>query len=146
MPSIQSIFIQVHLARRTRDGGTEYLVLQRSSTEPLYPGMWQVITGHIEEGETALQAAVRETGEEAGQVGIELNVLPHIASFYHATRDVIHLIPVFWAVLPCDAVIMLSDEHQEYAWLPSDAVLERLPLQSHTEAHKILAGLLTREP
>lgn len=51
-----------------RDGGTgvEALLLRRPMTMRFAPGMWVFPGGRVDEGESALEAAVRETREETG--------------------------------------------------------------------------------
>lgn len=46
-------------------GGTEVLLHRRRSTGYM-DGHWASLAGHVEEGETALSAAVREVREESG--------------------------------------------------------------------------------
>jgi 8-oxo-dGTP diphosphatase len=45
--------------------GEELLVIRRANVGYL-PGFWSVPAGHVEPGETAVQACVRETREEVG--------------------------------------------------------------------------------
>lgn len=47
---------------RTVNGEREYLIVEASTS----PGVWVLPKGHIEPGETAEAAAVREVEEEAG--------------------------------------------------------------------------------
>ncbi len=63
-PSIQEI-VREPLAggivfRRDKDGGIEMLLIQD------HRNRWTIPKGHVEQGETAQQAAEREIGEEAG--------------------------------------------------------------------------------
>ena len=44
----------------------EYLLIRRSPGDPLYPGIWQFVTGRVEEGEKSHEAALRELREETG--------------------------------------------------------------------------------
>jgi 8-oxo-dGTP pyrophosphatase MutT (NUDIX family) len=143
MTSIAADFIQVHLVKRDPVYGFLYLALQRSSDDKVYPGYWQVITGCIEKGETAVQAAVREVIEETGIHIGRLDVLPYVASFYHRDKDAIEMIPVFYLMLDDDAVVTLSHEHQEYVWLDYEKMLELLPIEGHRSAHEMLRRTLT---
>lgn len=49
-----------------RDGVPRLLLGKRAATRRSYPGVWDAIGGHVEAGETAEQALVRELGEEIG--------------------------------------------------------------------------------
>ena len=63
-PSIQEIVREPTAGgivfRRNKDGEVEFLLIQD------HKDRWTIPKGHIEEGETAQQAAKREIGEEAG--------------------------------------------------------------------------------
>lgn len=59
----------IHLWLYTKNG--EILLQQRSHKKAIYPLLWDVsVAGHIDAGETFLQAAIRETEEE---IGLKLN-------------------------------------------------------------------------
>lgn len=60
----------VHIWIRNSKG--QYLIQQRNKEEDLVPYMWAVTSGAVLSGETALNAAIRETKEEIG-----LTVEPH---------------------------------------------------------------------
>ena len=71
MPQIVSLVIEL-VVFRFRDDRVEFLLLQRQEGESLHPGMWQIITGTIDEGERALDTARRELKEETGLSAIQL--------------------------------------------------------------------------
>ena len=58
MTEVVSRVVEVCLFRM-RGGRAEYLLLRRSAEEPVYPGMWQIITGTVGPGEKGLDAARR---------------------------------------------------------------------------------------
>lgn len=59
----------IHLWLYTEDG--EILLQQRSHKKVIYPLLWDVsVAGHIDAGETFIEAAIRETKEE---IGLKLN-------------------------------------------------------------------------
>ena len=80
-------------------------------------GRWRVVTGKIEAGEAAWQAALRELREETGLQAERLLAVPYVNQFYEWEHDRINAIPVFLAVVDADAAIVLDGEHAEYAWL-----------------------------
>jgi 8-oxo-dGTP diphosphatase len=60
------------LTRDCRRGGPPLVLLgKRDPKRPFYPGAWEVIGGHLEPGENAEQALVRELREEAGVITTE---------------------------------------------------------------------------
>ncbi|MBS1903706.1 MAG: NUDIX pyrophosphatase [Bacteroidetes bacterium] len=124
--------IQLHIARRL-GGRTEYLVLHRSADEPVYPNCWQVVTGGIDPGETAVDAALREMLEETGLRPETMWAVPYVASFYSVKRDQVLNVPVFLALVDPDYDVILSEEHQAFEWLPLDAAIERLIFPTHKE-------------
>ncbi|OEJ98475.1 hydrolase [Flavivirga aquatica] len=68
-----------HIWFYTNDGNI--LLSQRSAKKAICPLMWDVsVAGHIDAGETAKQAAIRETKEEIG-LSISENVLQEIGIF-----------------------------------------------------------------
>lgn len=103
-----------------------YLLLKRHSAETLYPELWQFVTGSIEEGETALQAATRELFEETGFRPSTFWVLPFVNSFYSADHDRVHLNPVFAVQVNPGLHPTLSDEHSDAVWLPFAKAMQKL--------------------
>lgn len=102
------------------DGG-EFLLLERRRP----PGFWQSVTGSLEWGELADQAARREVIEETGITqGVLVNlqwtqvyeILPAFGKTYAPgiTRNLEH---AFSLRLPQRAAVTLSDsEHVQYRW------------------------------
>lgn len=138
MSGLKISFVQVHLYRRGRDGEVEYLVLRRAENNKLYPGLWQMVTGCIEEGESATEAARRELFEETGVIARRLDVVPYVASFYFEPDDSIHHVPVFAAEAFSDTEVRLSSEHSACEWLRFDDARRRLVFPGHREGLRIL--------
>jgi dihydroneopterin triphosphate diphosphatase len=136
--------IQAHIVRRTSNGAWEHLLLRRTSTETMFPNVWQVVTGSIEDGEKPLQTAFREITEETGISVDELWVLPHVGIFYDAPRNAMNLVPCFAAILYDNdtgnqALVSLSEEHSAYEWRECTGAVQRLVIPSHQQ------GVLTLE-
>ncbi|EAA8472366.1 dihydroneopterin triphosphate diphosphatase [Salmonella enterica subsp. enterica] len=110
------------------------LMLQRRDD----PDFWQSVTGSIEEGETALQAAVREVKEEVTidvaaeqltlidcQRTVEFEIFSHLRHRY--APGVMHNTE-FWfcLVLPHERQVIFT-EHLTYQWLdaPDAAALTK---------------------
>ena len=113
--------VEVHLFKRTVNG-IKYLLMKRSDDEK-YPGVWQMITGHIEPGETAVEAALRETFEETGAKAENLWSIPHVNSYYNPELDMICTIPVFVTEVKESFSPQISAEHSEFKWVNKDEAI-----------------------
>jgi 8-oxo-dGTP pyrophosphatase MutT (NUDIX family) len=89
-------------------------------------GTWLPIGGELEAGETPLEAAVRELGEETGLAG----VFPALAGAadgeppgflgyeeHLAGAKGLHMNFVFVADVAADAVVVPNDEYEEHRWV-----------------------------
>ena len=109
----------------------EFLLLERRRP----PGFWQSVTGSLEWGERADQAARREVIEETGITqGVLVNlqwtqvyeILPAFGKVYAPgiTRNLEH---AFSLRLARRATVALSDsEHVQYRWVPAAEAIEKM--------------------
>jgi len=148
MRVIASDKVEVHLIRpKTRRSsakarrGSEFLLMRRSSLRLTLPGVWQPVTGGIERGETAWQAASREVREETGLTPTRWWALEHLSLYYEPAADAFTLLPVFVAELPSGAEPRLSDEHDAWGFV-SPATARRRVLW---EAQRLAIDAVTRE-
>ena len=116
--------------------GTKVLLLQHP--DGTKAGHWDFPKGHIEIGETEIQTAVRELGEETGITHVHM--IPdfsHTIS-YNLTKKG-HKIGkevTFFIGLTNETHVVLSHEHQAFAWLNFDEAFDRL---TYENAKKTLA-------
>lgn len=97
------------------------------------PGSWEAVHGHIEDGETPEDAAVREVREETGLTIARLyNVTVH--AFYLNRRATVELAVVFCAFVDSSDAVTLGREHQEYEWLTLDEAANRYIWPRATQA------------
>lgn len=127
--------VEVVLFRRTPE--PEFLVLQRSDDEEIYPGLWQIVSGGIEEGEKAYEAALREVKEETGFCPLALYNTPLTNTFYFHTNDSVNLSPVFAAEVDAREAVKLSNEHKEYRWLDREKAISLLVWPGQKNAVRI---------
>ncbi len=111
--------VLVFVYRRAREG-FRYALLRRADA-----GYWHTVSGGGEDDETPLQAARRETHEEAGLcAGAEFlrldTITPVPVSAYrdsHLWGEDLYVIPQYcFGVQAHDEHLVLSLEHTEYRW------------------------------
>lgn len=137
MPHIVSRIVQVFPFRFNNDT-MEYLLLRRSPNDPLYPGVWQIVTGTLHEGEHAVAGAKRELMEETGVAPLHFWILPQVSSFYDAASDELQFSPLFACQFPGDADPILSAEHTAYVWCPRSAAIPLLVWPGQRQALQIV--------
>ena len=108
--------IVVFVARPAADGGHEFLQLRRHDTGYL-DGTWQSVRGSIEAGETAVEAALRELGEETGVRPSEFYRLGSVETFYDLDSDAIWHSAAFFALIEANSSITLNNEHDSVRWI-----------------------------
>ncbi len=141
MADIVSRYIECYVYKKF-DDVIKYLLLKRSPEKQPYPGIWQIVTGKIEEEEKAYNTALREVTEETGLKPVKCYVAPKINEFYTPHNDNIYLIPVF-VINVKDEDVILSEEHTHFEWLDFKSAYERIHWYSQKENLKIIDDLLT---
>lgn len=136
MLDIKSYLVEAHVIRKMKDD-IEFLLLKRSPEE-IYPGIWQMVTGKINDNEKAYQCAVREIKEETNLEIEKLWVVPHVNSFYSHEKNHICLVPVFAALVGSDAEVKISEEHKEYDWVQKDEAKELLAWEGQRKSVDII--------
>lgn len=107
--------------------------------------MWQPVTGGIERGETAWQAALREVREETGLDPVRWWALEHLSFYYEPNADACVVLPVFAAELAGGAEPRLSDEHDAWVFTTAAAARRRVLWDAQRQAidavvREILSG------
>ena len=101
-----------------------------------YGKHWDYPKGHLEEGETNWQAAVRELREETGIKQVDrVGKFEHpLHYFFHsAKKGYINKTVTFFLGCTKALAVKLSDEHENFAWLPYEEALERLTYKNARE-------------
>ncbi len=135
--------IDLHLMRWI-EGEPRYLLLQRSPGQ-LYEGIWQGVTGKIQPGEKAWEAALRELREETGLRPLKMWTVDHVNFYYEAATDQLNGIPVFGVELAPGEVV-LSPEHQAHRWCSVEEAAELLLWDQQREGLRVFHEMLTRYP
>ena len=117
---------QVQLASECyvlKDG--KVLMFKRSETATKFPGFWIGPGGHIDEGEDAQQAAVRELYEEAGiKVGMDQIKLKAVAFHHHLDRKEVWISFVFLARIPEHQEEKMEDAEGKAKWVSLKELLK----------------------
>jgi 8-oxo-dGTP pyrophosphatase MutT (NUDIX family) len=115
-PRLRTDVIDVYVLRRAPHA--QLLQLRRARAP--FVAAWHPVMGHIEPGETAVNAARRELAEEIalGPTGIlGLYQLEQTYPFFIADRDEIHLSPRFVAEVAPGFSPTLNHEHDAHRWI-----------------------------
>ena len=154
MPTLECSIVEVCVFSFL-DTAPLYLLLRRSKSDRIYPDTWQMVSGSIEENETAVKASLRELKEETGFVPQKFWLVPHMNTFLNPKRDVVHISAVFSAEVPPGLQPLLSAEHYQFEWCSLDRAKKLLVWPGQVQALNIvheyivqgrLASLLTDIP
>ena len=119
----------------------EFLVLD-------YGRHWDFAKGHVEAGETDLQAAVRELEEETGIAKPHVRVVPgfqHEISYYFRDRrkGLIHKTVVYFLAEVTTRAVTVSHEHMASAFLPIEEAVRRVTFATAKEVLSLAHAHLT---
>jgi dATP pyrophosphohydrolase len=115
--------MEVYVFAQGAGGATDVKLLQlRRAVRPM-AGTWQPVMGHIEAGETAVQAGLRELREETGLSPMTLDdgralwQLEAVNTFFMASLNAIIMAPALAVQVPPDAQVTLDDTHDQLRWI-----------------------------
>ncbi len=132
---IQPNFVAGYIADQSEIETPLYLLLRRSQKSHL-PGIWQMVTGKLIEGETTSAGVQREILEETGLVCSDLyNV--DVTMFYEQSKNHIAFSANFCALVKDPTIVKLCKaEHDAFKWctLPEACSLLAFPAQKETLA------------
>ena len=140
MPQIVTNYIELHICLKRNDG-YRFLLLKRSETARIYPGIWQMITGTIESHEHTKDTLIRELKEETGLTARRIYSIPRINTFYLAVSDKICMSPVFLSIVDSEECA-ISDEHSEYKWATFDEACELIHWPNQVESLEVIKKYL----
>ncbi len=132
---IKSFSIAAYICKVV-DGESRFLIIRRQSS--YLPDSWQMVSGKIEKGEKAWEAALREIKEETGLVPDRLYSANTVELFYEVNQNCINIVPVFIGFIDSDQPVRLSAEHREYKWVSADESAAFVSFEHQTETMRML--------
>ena len=95
----------------------EYLLLRRSAEKDFGSGIWECVTGRVNQGEGFEDAVYREVAEEIG-LDVQIDFVVGTTHFYRGDQPTDELVGVvFFCTTAQPAEIPLSAEHSTYRWV-----------------------------
>lgn len=98
-----------------------YLLLRRSPEKDFAPGVWECVTGRVDQGERFEEALRREVREELG-VEVQAEFIIGTSHFYRgepvAENELLGV--VYFCSLEEPEAIRTSPEHSEYRWVTAE--------------------------
>jgi len=123
------------------DGEGRLLLLKRSAKSRFWAGHWEAPGGKIDAGESFDQALLRETKEETG-LTISLDCVAGVSEFELPHTRVVLL---FMTAHVVSGEVRLSEEHEEYAWLPIEEFTKKDLAEGLQKALNVLSRALEKE-
>ncbi len=127
-------------------GNTEskkLLLLKRSSKCPYAPLTWQILYGHLEDGENIIDAIFREIEEETGMRRLSIYSTNEILSFFKKNSGTLIFAPAYMAIADWDSTIKLNQEHVDYRWVSLDNAEDYLIWNGQRRILRVIKDLLS---
>lgn len=103
------------LVRKFCEGGSQILILQRAGDNGEYTSQWCIPGGHVDPGESFIEAAVRELYEETG-IKVREGDLREVSSYTNDDAD-IHYFELIWNEDCPDLILLDSKEEIGSEWI-----------------------------
>ena len=142
--SLRPDVVACWIFRTTPERGLEILLIRRAPGR-IFPGMWQCVTGKLED-ERILDGALRELVEETGITPDDLEALYTLdqVNIFHADHaDRIEVEAVFAARVGPHVEPRLSHEHDAARWLSPAEARERVIWPAYREAIERMEWLVS---
>jgi 8-oxo-dGTP pyrophosphatase MutT (NUDIX family) len=104
-----------------------YLLLKRSDDKDFAAGVWECVTGRLDQGEGFEDAVRREVREELG-TEIDIEFIIGTTHFYRGAVDPKNELigVVYGCTIPDADAVNISSEHSEYRWVTADEAVALL--------------------
>ncbi|HEX6118012.1 MAG TPA: NUDIX domain-containing protein [Dongiaceae bacterium] len=115
-----------------RGEAARLLVLQRNKNTSR--GLWSLVMGRIEQGESAADAVRREIAEETGIAVEALYTSGCCDTFFNSGANAIEIMPIFVATFAAAPAVTLDHEHLAYRWLSFAEAIDILAYPGQRQA------------
>ena len=123
----------------------EFLLLRRAQSDPILPGLWQGVSGGLEPGESAVEAALRELSEETGLGAVWIEHLYHLDQVNQflgpSTHEILSAAVLAVRVAPA-AEPVVSHEHDELRWVSPEEALDLAVWPAYRESIRRILDIL----
>jgi 8-oxo-dGTP diphosphatase len=134
----RDVMVEIVGALLVRDG--EVLLGRRAAWKSMLPNCWDVIGGHVEQGETPYETLVREVAEE---VGVRVTAAESMGLVTYQLPGRGPLVQALFHVSAWDGEpVLTNDEHTELRWFTRVALAD-IGDEGFREYRPLLEGLLT---
>lgn len=124
MDETTQLYVVAVAAIIIRDG--KVLAMRRSKTKDAGAGVWETLSGRVPLAEEPLDSVKREIFEECG---LEVEIEPRPVTAYQATRNHLPMIVLVYRAASKHGEVVLSQEHDDYAWLTPEEFARRSSLK-----------------
>jgi len=112
------------IAALIRNDAGEYLQLQRSAERDVGAGVWESVTGRVDQGESFEAALHREVREETA-LRVRIDLIVGLSHFHRGTEIPENELQgvVFACSIEGDDTVTIGPEHSQYRWLPTETAI-----------------------
>lgn len=107
------------------------LAMRRSADADAGAGLWETISGRVEQDEEPLHAVMREIAEESG---LEVTIEPRPIDAYAARRGDLPMTVIVYRADWVSGDVQRSEEHDDHAWCTPEEFAGRSTLHRLAQA------------
>jgi 8-oxo-dGTP diphosphatase len=122
------LYVVAVAALLIREG--KVLAMRRAVTKDAGAGLWETLSGRVPLGEEPFESVKREILEESS---LTVQVEPKPFTAYQATRKDLPMIVIVYRAHYVSGEVVLSEEHDAYAWLSPAEFAEKSTLSNLVE-------------
>lgn len=128
MPGLFNVAVEAVIEKEGK-----IFIAKRADNREHHPGIWECLTGRVEDGESLEEAVKREVKEETT---LEVEVIGPINTFhfFRENNSQEHQGVSFWCKYVSGEVKIDPSEHSRYKWATPDEALQLVTLGSIRES------------